>query len=611
MANFFNKIKVKTGLQSHRNKFDLSCTHTTTQDFYQNVPIYIKEVIPNEKVHINMRSFTRCSPLQQPLYGQINTKTRAFFVPCRTIMYGFNEFITGTPATGVASGGASGIIQFVPRFTMSSLYDVLTNGSYAIGSATATAGDFYRKVGSTGTWYTLNSTGRLVTKILMSLGYKLNIGSTVSTSSDDSSVLVSAMPLLAFAKIWADWFSNPQYDTNNLFDNIFTQKSQALILTSTDISNILSYVRRLCYGADYFTSAWDNPVAPNGTGSSNLESTIDVPDVTFGSSDIGRNIVSNSKHSFGSSGDQVTDNGTPRIYQNSNSGSPAGSSQITHISQFMLDALHSVSDFVRRHQLVGSRALDRYMAEYGIQLQSEKLTRSVYLGGSVGDFNIADVTQTAPVEGFEVTGVGNYTGKMIGSGNGSFDYSSDEYGFIIITAYIEPKPMYVDGRPRFLQHVSKLDFFTGDFDNLGVQAIRYDEVASNYLSNASDRSWKANFIFGFTPRYSEYKVGFDNLTGDFIWNSTNQSLEGWYLARRLSPDDNLDFKHDTAFCLADGSQFSKIFQDTSSAFDHFFTVFRFDVDVYAPMKSIYDMYDYSNEDGKDLSMTLNGRSMSN
>lgn len=610
MANFFNKIKVKTGLQAHRNKFDLSCTHTTTQDFYQNVPIYVKEVIPGEKVHINMRSFTRCSPLQQPLYGQINTKTRAFFVPCRTLMYGFNEFITGTPAAGV-SAGASGIIQFVPRFTMSTLYGVLTNGAYATASSTSLTGDFYYKNGSNANWYVLNSTGRLVTKILMSLGYKLNIGSTVNSQNDDSSVIVSAMPLLAFAKVWSDWFSNPQYDTHTVFDNIFTAKSQAYMLTSSELSNILSYVQRLCYGADYFTSAWDNPVSPNSSSLGNLEPVIDVPDVTFGTSSGGQNIVSNSAHSFGASSDQVANNGTPRIYQRSSTGTDTGASQITHISQFMIDALHSVSDFVKRHQMVGSRALDRYMAEYGIQLQSEKLNRSVYLGGSVGNFNIADVTQTAPVDGYEVTGVGNYTGKMIGSGNGSFDYSSDEYGFIIITAYIEPKPMYVDGRPRYLQHVSKLDFFTGDFDNLGVQAIRYDEIASNFLLNDADRVWKANSIFGFTPRYSEYKVGFDNLTGDFIWNSTNQSLDGWYLARRMSPDFTQDFKHDTGFCLADGSQFSKIFQDTSNNFDHFFTVFRFDVDVYAPMKSIFDMYDYSNENGKDMSMTLNGRSASN
>lgn len=626
MSNFLNKIKVMTGLQAKRNKFDLSCTHITTQDFYQNVPIYIKEMIPGESIKINLNSFTRCAPLTQPLFGSIKTNTRAFFVPMRTIMYGFNQFITGTPCAGINSDGSAAMIGFVPRFQMKELYDVIlttTNGYvYAIGDQTSTNYDLYGKTsasGSVATKCNLTNSGRLLLKLLSSLGYKLNIASTTSTYNDnDSTMFVSAMPLLAFAKVWSDWFLNSQYNTELKLNRFFIHASAAYQLTAADLQEIFVAVREVNYAEDYFTAAWDNPAGPNNivSGGSllgpSLEQPINIPDNTIHTTSFnGQNEVAAGYQSYGGSSDTVANNGTPAIYQKSSSGVSTGSNPITHVSQFMIDALHSVTDFVKRHQMVGSRALDRYMAEYGIQLKSEKLNRSVYIGKTIGDFQIADVTQTAPDSGLATTGVGAYTGKMIGTQGGNFEYTTDEYGYIIITTYIEPKNMYVDGRPRYLQHTSKFDFFTGDFDNLGVQAIREDEVSSNGLRSIYPTGYRANGIFGYTPRYSEYKVGFDNLTGDFLYRSTNQSLDGWYLARRMALDtSNAETTHDKAFCVADGSDYASLFQDQTNSADHFFTVFRFNVDCYAPMKTMMDMYDYSNEDGKQITANLNGTTLS-
>lgn len=472
---------------------------------------------------------------------------------------------------------------------MGTFYNVLKTATYSVASG-SNAGDFHTaSTGSAG--YNFTTEGRLIVKILTSLGYKLNIYS--AGSQGDSGTLVSAMPLLAFAKIWCDWFANPQYDTRRTIEAIFKRSSPALILDASDVANIFTVIKDVCYAEDYFTSAWDNPVGPNGD---NLENNIKILDNTYpptGSTSIGTNSVQTSP---------TGTNNTPNIH------TEGDTAAVSPISQFMLNALHSVTDFVTRHKMVGSRALDRYMAENGIALESAKLDRSVYLGKARGEFNIADVTQTTPTEGTQDIGLGNYAGKMIGSGNGSFQYTSDEYGYIIVTTYIEPKNMYVDGRPRMLQHLTKLDFFNGDFDNLGVQAIRKDELAANGFQGYSDY-YTPSGVFGFTPRYAEYKVGLDNLSGDFLLDSKNASLDGWYLARRFqasAPSTETTFVHNAAFCVADNKDYRYIWQDATNTVDHFFTVFRFNVESYAPMKTMFDMYDYSNEDGKDLTMNING-----
>ena len=83
MANFFNFANITTGLQTKVNKFDESCQNLTTQDFYKLKPVYIKEMIPGESVKLNVNTWSRLSPLINPMLGSAQIVTRAFFVPMR------------------------------------------------------------------------------------------------------------------------------------------------------------------------------------------------------------------------------------------------------------------------------------------------------------------------------------------------------------------------------------------------------------------------------------------------------------------------------------------------------------------------------------------------
>lgn len=606
MSNFFNKARIKVGMQSNKNKFDLSCTNITTQDFYKAKPVYLKEIIPGEKITIKSNVFSRLSPLATPAFTNIKIVNRAFFVPMRTIFEGFNNYITRSPYTYANS--LPSIITSIPRvqeYVISTFFqthcedkgsapiersDIESYDSYTIkhtGASNPGIYDFNEGL----EYYAFTTKGKILKDILLNLGYNINYG-----IMEDSCTVFSALPLLAYCKIFSDWYSNPAYSTQSYLDKYFKGAPQTLSIQS--LEEIFDEIIYICYKSDYFTSAWDNPVGPNN----NTEPAINIIDNT--------NINSNGTSiSTGVPNGQ----GTPIIKRGS-----AGTNAIYSISQYMLDMVKHVTDYVTRHRLLGSRLIDRYLGEYGISLNDAKLNRSVYLGKQDAQVQISDVMQTSPdiVQGdSEATGVGNYYGKALAyDNNGTFEFSSDEFGYIIIISYPEPLISYVDGRPRHMFHgiANSFDFFTPEFDNISTQAIRRDELVT--AGNFDGDVFFGDGVFGYAPRYAEYKSARDILSGDFYCNSRNKFLDTWITARRFLVKQNTDYSylvHDKEFTLATGNkEFNRIFVDTNSFFDHFNTVFRFDVECYLPAKPLYDSFEFHSE-GKELLHSVNGTQINN
>ena len=165
MSNIISKIRQRIALKDH-SKFDLSCDHITTTDFFKIQPVYFKEMVPGEKININCQTFTRLSPLVNPMYGRCRIVNRAFFVPFRTIMKGWNEFITDVPYEGK-------YLQ-VPLIDPSTLSACFTSGWASVVSS----GDSdFKVIGTDATVsYRFNAAGRRIWSILCSLGYRYPIG---------------------------------------------------------------------------------------------------------------------------------------------------------------------------------------------------------------------------------------------------------------------------------------------------------------------------------------------------------------------------------------------------------------------------------------------------
>ena len=99
MAEFASKQNVKVAAQSNRVPFNLSHKTITTQDISLLTPISVKELVPGDQFTVKVNSFTRLAPLPCPTYGDMKLVNRAFFVPYRTIMRNWHEFLDNTPFT--------------------------------------------------------------------------------------------------------------------------------------------------------------------------------------------------------------------------------------------------------------------------------------------------------------------------------------------------------------------------------------------------------------------------------------------------------------------------------------------------------------------------------
>lgn len=579
MANFLDKIKVNTAVKDHV-KLDLSSDHISTANFMQFNVAWSKEMVPGEKISVNMETFTRLQPMPVPTFGRARINNRAFFVPFRTIFPGWNDFITDTKHT--FANGTSAVINYAPRVSSNAIYRFLFSSLYTEEVTESVAYDYKVSAGASVRYIKMNADGRRFIKILQSLGY----GIPVDLLEND--VYFSALPLLAVGKVYYDWYYPSAYvdsvEAVNLSSLFSSDTTADLVLDSSNISDILTVIKTVCYDSDYFVSAWQNPSAPNDGSYSQFS----IPDITLG---------------FTTNNNAVLNNNTE--------GTPNIRTGVTgNISQYMLQGLRSLTDYMKRHQLVGARALDRYMTRFGIQLSAEKLKRSIYIGTTSDDIQFGDVTSTSDTTG---AALGDYAGKGIGYGKSNFDFETDEYGIMIIVSSILPKTGYFQGIDRNVMHTTKLDYWTPEFDNMGTQAISKSELfiptKTGILNgNMSDLS---TGIFGWTPRYAEYKVGRDRITGDFRMNSINVDLGAWHTMRELdysALDAMVVNKNFTEGIDAD--QYNRIFYGTndSSLADKFTVIYHFDVASYSPMKALFDTYEFE-EKGKEVTMNANGVKM--
>ncbi len=573
---------------SNRTKLDLSCQHVTTADFMQFNVSKILELVPNQTIDVRHECFARLAPMPLPTFGRATIKHRSFFVPFRTLWPAWTDFYEDTPHT--FDGGTLAIPSNVPTVSNSSLYNAFIYGadfvepvsssvvpdfvyaSYDM-SGSVPADGVYPNTGLQG--YKFTAKGRQAFKILRSLGYNI-------TFTNANSDVFSALPLLALARVYLDFYYPSQYINDDdsafiqslLVDNAY-RTSWSSVFSYSNISRLLSMFLRVTYQDDYFVSAWDNPTTPN----SGLLSSITINSIDDDTKVVGGN------------------DDSPALVGTSSSSVPS-------ITQYALNALRALSDWMRRKQIVGSRAFDRYLAQFGVKLAPEKLNRSVFIDEYVQDLQFGDVMSTSDTDGAQL---GSYAGKGISYGDGKYQYSADEFGYFIIVSTIVPHVQYFQGINRSVMHLSKLDFFTSEFDALGTQAIARKEL---YVPTTPVR-YPVGYeqkVFGFAPRYAEYKQPYSQLTGDMALPSMKVSNSAWTLFRDMDlflDNDNVDgdyiyldgIEHNRDFVMSgDAAQYNRIFYNTDDTADHINLIHNFEITSSFPGKSLYDDYEFENED---------------
>lgn len=603
----FDKIKVPLAYE-RRNKFTMNPITTTTADWFTLRPCFSVEMPPKSDIRVAHSFYCRLSPLQKPMMGTGRIVNRAFFVPYRVIMPGFDDMMMDTDYTGQYPAIRN---SHVPYCYQSQLVDALIAAGGATQVASSSVAYDFAYPGGTSIWnyYKFTEKGRQIYSILTGLGYSLSF--TVGSIADHAyDIPVSLMKFLAYCRIVSDWYVN-----NNFIARARDIQQSITYIGRNNVSpdteqlsaNLTTLMQNVFYSTvdnDYFSTASINPVVPSGA------TAVRISDVSNDKTSTSSNTIVRSSTSPSS-----TLPTTPTLATTDGAGT-ISSSNASNISQYLLNALAALTSYMQRNNIVGHKTLDRFKARFGVELSADKLDRSYYLGSNSAALRVDEVMSNADTSG---AALGAYVGRgEAGERNAHFSYSNDSnsFGVFIILSTIIPDIHYGQGVSRDNLHINRLDFLVPEFDALGYQAIARAELyndAKTVGQHENLLTFDPLKTFGLQPTYSEYCRIPDILSGDFR-RIGSLDLRAFHLYRMFSEDgvegtpriQNYSTISEN-FVTGNPSEYNKIFNYSGTDYDHFYLVHSFNVHLVMPKKRLVDTYEFHDDnEGKDITMSYRG-----
>lgn len=523
----FKDIKNKP----HRSAFDLSKRLLFTSKVGEILPVYCKPTMPGDKWHINLQSFTRTQTVQSSAFTRIKEHLDFFFVPYHILWRNFqNSFTQISNSSNFAASPTVSvpIKDKIPYINQRTLF------AYAIKSYGAQMG-VTDIVGA--------DTLQQVLKLLSYLGYAdltqfssqtLRSNADTYVANNVPNVNVSILPLLAYQKIYYDFFRNDQWENNKP-----TAFNVDYMIESTNLADFLTNENDF-YKSGMITMQYCNFAKDLFLGL--------LPNSQFGETSIvSSSVSSSSRPSFTANaslpvkdahGVEITSTTVnPSLTHQDEPFYPFGSStrndnlqasgSISGSVNLDLSALSVHFDILKLRQ---SQALQKWKeitqcGDYNYRSQVEKhfgvtlpelmAHRCTYIGGSQGVVSINEVVNQNLIDGNEAEIKGKGTGSI---NDGDFRFECKEHGLIIGVYYAIPYVDYkISGTSRDLTTINIADMPIPEFDRLGFEPFSIGEMF--YKPNASG-NW-TSFV-GYAPRYYNYKTDIDEVKGAF-----SVSLPNW------------------------------------------------------------------------------------
>lgn len=474
-SSLFTEVPVR---KVPRNLFDLSHEVKMSGKFGYLYPVLVMDCLPGDTVRDVMAALVRIAPMVNPIMHTLTVKTDFFFVPNRLVWSNWENFITG--------GQAGNLAPSFPHITPAALR--------------AAVGDSSRmRKGSMWDY----------------------LGLPVLEGADPGAfgvTPISALPFKAMAKIYNDYYRDPNVDTElTIAPETDGQQAAAMV------ANGMFSLRQRGWERDYFTAAL--PWAQRGsTVLLPLSTTVPSTSITYRATPL----ISRGGGLNVALGDFKTSVSAPLVNMQDSANNFVSVDNIDSIN--VTNANTSINDFRRglaiqawmeNNARGGARYIEQIQAHFQVRVPDYRLQRAEYLGGGRQRINISEVLSTAD------SGVGE-VGDMAGHGvafgkSNRFTYRCQEHGYIIGVLSVVPKTSYDQGIERHMLRIDKFDFAFPELAHLGEQMILNREIFFSFSSTAETQNGS---VFGYIPRYAEYKFKNDRIAGDF-----RDTLADWHLSR--------------------------------------------------------------------------------
>lgn len=214
MSNIMNLKTIRN--KASRNGFDLSFERNFTAKAGELLPVMVKEVIPGDVFNIDLSTFTRTQPVNTAAFARIREYYDFFFVPYELLWNKSFTVLTqmfenGQHASNWDPTQNQKLTGELPYLTCDQIARFLTNQ--------CTLGNIYPKVRKNFFGYDRPT---LSVKLLEYLGYG-NFsdyidpvgGKEWAKNPKMANLNLSAFPLLAYQKIYADFFRDSQWEKSN------------------------------------------------------------------------------------------------------------------------------------------------------------------------------------------------------------------------------------------------------------------------------------------------------------------------------------------------------------------------------------------------------------
>lgn len=492
-------------------------------------PIICKEMLPGDRFRVRTDSLVRTMPLSSPAFGRLRMYIHYFFVPNRLVWDNWEDFITG---------GESGEDTHVPPYVQ---WSDLIGGDFQARS----------KSDGTGNWTYTPEDGLVAAFGLPAQPYAGgNVAEAGVANGISTTAPVSALPFRGYRLIW-----NEYYRDQNVDDElpVATDKDGKYLIDGIGDaafkSSIFGDLLSRRWLKDYFTSALPTPqrgpdvqlpivgeggtiqadgplklmIQNQGTGSTTTTSSVFTPDLNVGlGNTTGIGISSSVNDQF-----PVEKNHTDLMYASGLT--TAGGSVVAATINDLRRAI-ALQRFYEISARAGSRYIETIMGHFHVRSSDARLQRPEYLGGGVTDINIGEVLQTSATD--QTSPQGNMAGRGFGIGRSNqCTYRAEEHGYLFGIMSIIPEPYYYQGIDKEWTRQSRVDYYWPSFAHLGEQEIDKSELSVGTSDGETDTFGQ---LFGYAPRYAEYKFSKNIITG-----LLRGSLANWTFARKIS-DPNLN-----------------------------------------------------------------------
>lgn len=511
------------------NRFDLSFDRIGTFKMGKLYPIICKEMLPGDRFRVRTDSLVRTMPLSSPAFGRLRMYIHYFFVPNRLVWDNWEDFITG---------GESGEDTHVPPYLP---WSTLVGADFQARS----------KSDGQGNWTYTPEDGLVAAFGLPAQPYaggnvvEAGVANGISTTTP-----ISVLPFRAYRLIWNEYYRDQNVDDELPIDTAADGEQDIAAWGDEKFKgSILGDLLSRRWLKDYFTSALPTPqrgpdvqlpivgeggtiqadgplklmIQNQGTGEISNPNSVLSPTLNVGlGGTTGINISSTANDQF-----PLDVQHTDLMYASGLT--TAGGSVVAATINDLRRAI-ALQRFYEISARAGSRYIETIMGHFHVRSSDARLQRPEYLGGGVTDINIGEVLQTSATD--QTSPQGNMAGRGFGIGRSNqCTYRAEEHGYLFGIMSIIPEPYYYQGIDKEWTRQSRVDYYWPSFAHLGEQEIDKSELSVGTSDGETDTYGK---LFGYAPRYAEYKFSKNIITG-----LLRGSLANWTFARKIS-DPNLN-----------------------------------------------------------------------